>query len=101
MMRSIYAKAQASERYRCTFAEGPHKFDAPCKQKRSSGSIAGSANLEWNLSERLIEPIENAFAFACSWLVQRLNCWHRAECVPLFISFAVALCLKFNLNAPS
>ncbi len=28
MMRSIYAKAQASERYRCTFAEGPHKFDA-------------------------------------------------------------------------
>lgn len=28
MMRAIYDKAGASDRYRCSFAEGPHKFDA-------------------------------------------------------------------------
>ncbi len=27
MMRAIYEKAKAGDRYRCTFAQGPHKFD--------------------------------------------------------------------------
>ncbi len=29
MMRAIYQKAKAADRYRCTFYEGPHKFDVP------------------------------------------------------------------------
>ncbi|MBC7315185.1 MAG: hypothetical protein H5T70_02030, partial [Chloroflexi bacterium] len=29
ILAEVYAKAGASERYRCTFYDGPHKFDLP------------------------------------------------------------------------
>jgi hypothetical protein len=33
MLRRIYRKAGASERYRCSFYPGPHKFDLPMQDE--------------------------------------------------------------------
>jgi dienelactone hydrolase len=33
MMRSVFEKAGAADRYRCTFHPGPHKFDLPMQQE--------------------------------------------------------------------